>query len=281
MTAPSSTRAPTVRRAGRHAARRGRRPGPSPLDEFVTPRLTRDKTLQMLRRAPRSGQALIAAVCNQKGGVGKSLVALNLAIMAVAAGYRVLCVDTDPQGSLRNVTAMLRKTGYRGFVLADDAPLEDLARLPHVRHPDGGQFDLIVVDTPGNLTTTDILDTVLRHADVAVIPTDGSGMSIAETVRTGRYAEARGCPPKVLINRIEERYSDEDEARAAVSENGLTLFKARLIDHRAYENALVNGIPITKMTGEYCRRAQADLMRVLIELMGGDATGMTMPGAKR
>ena len=51
--------------------------------------------------------AKITAICNQKGGVGKSVTAVNLGIGLAREGQRVLLVDVDAQGSL---TASL---GYR------------------------------------------------------------------------------------------------------------------------------------------------------------------------
>lgn len=45
------------------------------------------------------------ALCNQKGGVGKSTTTFHLARAAVLAGRRVLVVDNDPQGNLTTVAA--------------------------------------------------------------------------------------------------------------------------------------------------------------------------------
>ena len=51
------------------------------------------------------------SVCNQKGGVGKSTVSVNLGVGLVREGQKVLLVDVDPQGSM---------TASLGFVEPDD-----------------------------------------------------------------------------------------------------------------------------------------------------------------
>ena len=71
--------------------------------------------------------ARIYAVANQKGGVGKTTTAVNLAACLAEAGEKALVVDLDPQA---NATSGLgeRANGTSSYDLLDGAPLDELAK---------------------------------------------------------------------------------------------------------------------------------------------------------
>ncbi|HWJ33055.1 MAG TPA: ParA family protein [Gaiellaceae bacterium] len=69
----------------------------------------------------------VYAFANQKGGVGKTTTAINLAACLAEAGERALVVDLDPQANATSGLGM-RANGTSSYDLLDGAPLEDLVK---------------------------------------------------------------------------------------------------------------------------------------------------------
>jgi chromosome partitioning protein len=100
--------------------------------------------------------AKVIAFANQKGGVAKTTTTLNLAAAFAEAGYRVLCVDMDPQGNLSMSQGI------------DPETLEK------------SMFDVLVHDMPIREVT------YRREVDVAAASIDLAGAEIAMSVKIGR-----------------------------------------------------------------------------------------------
>ena len=71
--------------------------------------------------------AKVYAFANQKGGVGKTTTAINLAACLAEAGERALVVDLDPQANATSGLGM-RANGTSSYDLLDGAPLDELAK---------------------------------------------------------------------------------------------------------------------------------------------------------
>ena len=77
----------------------------------------------------------VYAIANQKGGVGKTTTAVNVAACIAEAGYETLLVDVDPQGNATTGLGASRNGGTRGLyeVLIGDASAEEAVRGTEVQ----------------------------------------------------------------------------------------------------------------------------------------------------
>jgi chromosome partitioning protein len=149
------------------------------------------------------GPARVIALCNQKGGVGKTTTTINLGAALAEAGRRVLLVDFDPQGALSvglgvnpheldltvynllmerdvRIEDVLLKTGVAGLDLlpgnidlsaAEVQLVTEVAReqtLARVLAPVLGDYDVVLIDCQPSLGLLTV--NALAAADGVIIP---------------------------------------------------------------------------------------------------------------
>ena len=231
---------------------------------------------------------MIVTVAQEKGGVGKTATAKNLAAVAARGGERVLVIDADPQFALTRQLGL--RTGelpvslvdvLTGRVEAADAIVRDVCSLdvlPSARElrsvelalagevgretflraalePIRERYELIVIDTPPNLGLLTV--NALLVAELVIAPVsaedEGAAQGTAELRATlAKVARLRGGDePRLAVVMTKWR---DDRVMASVVENavrGLGLeIAGRIPAQVLVQRAAAGRVPITQAAPE-------------------------------
>jgi chromosome partitioning protein len=225
----------------------------------------------------------VIAFANQKGGVAKTTTTLNLAVAFAESGYRVLCVDLDPQGNLTMSQGIdpdkVEKSLYD--VLVNDMPISEIIQhreidiavasidlagaeiamstkigrersLEKALKEVAGDYDYVCIDTPPSLGLLTI--NALTAANKVIVPVQCEYLSMRGLVQlqnTLRMIQENLNPDVkiegILPTMLDSRTVHAKEAVEILEENfGDLVFRSRIKKAIKFAEAPVKGASVLK-----------------------------------
>lgn len=193
---------------------------------------------------------MILGIANTKGGVGKTTIALQIAISRARSGRDVLLVDGDRQGSA--ITAVtLRAEAGREPAVSCVQYAEDRTFRAQVQRQ-AAKYEDVVLDVGGRDSAT--LRVALLLADVVLIPVQPRGLDIwalADTVALINEAQSvrDALRAYAILNLADAGVSaDNTDAAAALADYPtLTLLPTPLVRRKAFANAAARGLSVDEL----------------------------------
>lgn len=173
------------------------------------------------------------AIISQKGGSGKTTLALHLAVAATLAGRETAVIDLDPQASAAKWSD--RRASDTPVVISAHA-----SRLPkeleRVRAAGG---EVLVLDTAPHSDST-ALDAA-RIADLVVVPCRPAILDLEAVTNTLSLVSATRTPVVVVLNGVAPQGQEAAEAAEAVADLNAEVCPIRPVQRVAFARSLIAG----------------------------------------
>ena len=208
--------------------------------------------------------AKILAVAQQKGGAGKTTIAVQLGVWWACQGRKVALLDVDPQGSMKAWHGLRSEAGLDGSLSVSDVAGWKLSSEIDSLKRDN---DLIIVDTPPHAETD--ARVAVRAAQLILVPVQPSPMDWWATKPTLDMAAKEKTKFLLVLNRLPARGKLADAIRAKIEAAGLPLAKASLGNRSAFAVSMMEGKGVAETQPKGTAAAEIEALAKEIEKLIG------------
>lgn len=186
----------------------------------------------------------VTSFVNQKGGVGKSTLAVNVAAEKARRGRRVLLLDADQQGSALDWQAQRGRMDHPPLLSVVGFPRDTIHReIEQLGHG----YDEIIIDAPGRVEA--VARAVIMASDVVVIPVQPSAYDIwASTDVLALLEQSQVYKPELIaawvINRRIVNTKIARDVKQQLSGYGPRLLEANVAQRIVYSEATARGLAV-------------------------------------
>jgi chromosome partitioning protein len=186
--------------------------------------------------------AKVITIAQQKGGAGKTSLAIHLSIALMERGKSVGLIDLDPQESMTSWFKLRRDAlgKEKNLTLRPAAGWRAQSEIDKLKR----ECDIVVIDSPPHAETAARL--AIRAADLVVVPVQLSPMDVWASEPTLEMIAKERTKALVVMNRVPPRGKLADDLRRKLEEDELPLANTTLGNRMAFAASLMEGRGITE-----------------------------------
>lgn len=179
--------------------------------------------------------AKVITVAQQKGGAGKTTLAVNLAVALLRRGHSASLLDTDPQGSMGRWFMLRREEGETDLGFSTASAWGVCYECEKLRK----EYDFIVVDTPPKVDAD--LRPALRESDLVLVPVATSQVDLWAVDQVLDMVARERRTALVVLNRYKAGTRVSDDVVAALAERDVARAGTVIGNRVAYAESLGRG----------------------------------------